>query len=94
METKSRSLGEAMEAAHLGARILRNLISDMERALLCVDTLRAAAVKGPDETKAAVLAEEAATQSYRAQEGFVKAFSEAMKNVKVCEGEDEEDSEE
>jgi hypothetical protein len=92
METKSRSLGEALEAAHLGAHILRKLISDMERTLLCVDTLIAAAVKEPDVTKATVLAENAAQQSYREQESFVKAFTDAMKDVECCE--DEEDSEE
>lgn len=92
MEIKSGGLAEALEAAHLGARILRKLISDMERALLCVDSLRAAAEINPDVIKATVLAEEAAVQSYRAQESFVKAFSEAMKDVEECE--DEEDSEE
>lgn len=92
MEAKSRSLGEALEAAHLGARILRELISDMERTLLSVDTLIAAAEKEPDETKAAVLAEIAAIQAYREQECFVESFSEAMKDVESCEA--EEDSEE
>ena len=92
METKSRGLGEALEAAHLGAHILRNLISDMERALLCVDTLIAAAEKETDVTKATVLAESAARRSYREQESFVKAFADAMKDAECCE--DEEDGEE
>ena len=92
METKSRSLGEALEAAHLGARILRELISDMERTLLSVDTLIAAAEKEPDVTKATVLTENAAMLSYQEQESFVEAFSAAMRDVEACE--EEEDSEE
>lgn len=92
METKSRSLGEALEAAHLGAHILRKLISDMERALLSVDTLIAAAEKEPDVTRATVLAENAAMQSYQEQESFVEAFSAAVRDAEGCE--DEGDSEE
>lgn len=92
MEIKSKGLTEALEAAHAGARILRETISDMERALLSVETLRAAAEINPDKTKAIVLAEEAARLSYREQERFVKAFLEAVYAADDCD--DEEDDEE
>ena len=92
MEIKSKGLTEALEAAHAGARILRETISDMERALLSIDTLLAAAEKEADETKATVLAEEATRRSYREQERFVKAVLEAVHAADDCD--DEEDDEE
>ena len=65
---------EALEVARCGARILRKAIGNMERALLSIDTLLAAAEKEQDETKARGLAEMAAIQSYREQEKLATAF--------------------
>lgn len=93
MEIRSgMSLSEALVEARRGAYILRATIDDMERALLRIDALLTAAAKKSDETKATVLAESAAQRSYREQESFVKAFTDAMKDAECCE--DEEGSEE
>ena len=84
---RGKDLVEALEAARCGARILRKAISNMERTLLSIDTLLAAAEKEQDETKARRLAEMAAIQSYREQEKLATAFFNGLQSL-------EEDGEE
>lgn len=84
---RGKDLVEALEAARCGARILRKAISNMERALLSIDTLLAAAEKEQDETKVRRLAEMAAIQSYREQEKLATAFFNGLQSL-------EEDGEE
>lgn len=78
---RGKDLVEALEAARCGACILRKAIGNMERALLSIDTLLAAAEKEQDETKARGLAEMAAIQSYREQEKLATAFFNGIQSL-------------